>query len=79
MGICLDSVNSMGAGEGIETIVEVLSPYTVNLHVKDFVVQRVYHMMGFVVEGRPAGQGMLPLEYLLEKLEPHGPAKVFHT
>ena len=70
IGICLDSVNSMGAGEGIETVVEILSPYTINLHVKDFTVKRVYHMMGFVVEGCPAGQGMLPLEYVLEKLEP---------
>ncbi|QHT69283.1 sugar phosphate isomerase/epimerase [Rhodocytophaga rosea] len=71
VGICLDSVNSMGAGEGIETVVDILAPYTVNLHVKDFQVQRVYHMMGFVVEGRPAGKGMLRTEWLLEKLAPY--------
>jgi sugar phosphate isomerase/epimerase len=69
VGICLDSVNSMGAGEGIETVIELLAPYTVNLHIKDFYVQRVYHMMGFVVEGKPAGKGMLNIENLLEKLE----------
>lgn len=71
VGICLDSVNSMGAGEGVETVTDILAPYTVNLHVKDFHVQRVYHMMGFVVEGRPAGKGMLHTEWLLEKLEPY--------
>ena len=36
VGICLDSVNSMGAGEGFETVSEILIPYTINLHIKDF-------------------------------------------
>jgi sugar phosphate isomerase/epimerase len=36
VGICLDSVNSMGAGEGFETVAEILIPYTINLHLKDF-------------------------------------------
>lgn len=71
VAICLDSVNSMGAGEGIETVVDVLAPYTINLHIKDFHVERVYHMMGFVVEGRPAGKGMLNVENLFEKLAPY--------
>ncbi len=72
VGICLDSVNSMGAAEGIETVVEILGPLTINLHVKDFMVKRVSHMMGFVIEGTPAGRGMLPVEWMLEKLEPYG-------
>ena len=59
VGICLDSVNSMGAGEGFETVSEILIPYTINLHIKDFTIFRVSHKMGFVIEGRPAGQGML--------------------
>lgn len=69
VGICLDSVNSMGAGEGIETVVDILGPLTVNLHIKDFNVRRIYHMMGFTIEGKPAGQGMLPIELMLKKLE----------
>lgn len=72
VGICLDSVNSIGAGEGIETVVEILGPLTVNLHVKDFTVKRVDHMMGFVIEGTPAGRGMLPVRWVLEKLESYG-------
>jgi sugar phosphate isomerase/epimerase len=68
VGICLDSVNSMGAGEGIETITTVLAPYTVNLHVKEFIVERHPHMMGFTIEGRPAGEGQLPLEWMLDQL-----------
>ncbi len=70
VGICLDSVNSMGAGEGIETVTLLLAPYTLNLHIKEFLVQRHPHMMGFTIEGRPAGKGQLPLKWMLEQLGP---------
>ncbi|MCG8639676.1 MAG: sugar phosphate isomerase/epimerase, partial [Desulfobacterales bacterium] len=46
VGICLDSVNSIGAGEGIETVTEMLAPYTINLHIKEYTVKRIYHSMG---------------------------------
>jgi sugar phosphate isomerase/epimerase len=68
IGICLDSVNSMGAGEGFETVSEILIPYTFNLHIKDFIIFRVSHKMGFVIEGRPAGQGMLNISRLVSTL-----------
>ncbi len=68
VGICLDSVNSMGAGEGFETVSEILLPYTINLHIKDFTIFRVSHKMGLVIEGRPAGQGMLNITDLAERL-----------
>jgi len=68
VGICLDSVNSMGAGEGFETVSEILLPYTINLHVKDFIIRRVSHKMGFVVEGTPAGKGMLNIRKITESL-----------
>lgn len=72
VGICLDSVNSLGAGEGISTVVETLAPYTINYHIKDFIVKRQSHMMGFLVEGTPAGKGMLPIKWLLEKINSYG-------
>lgn len=72
VGICLDSVNSMGAGEGLEHIVDTLAPYTVNLHIKDFGIQRLPHLMGFLIDGRPAGKGMLNIPWLLEKVAPYG-------
>jgi sugar phosphate isomerase/epimerase len=72
VGICLDSVNSMGAGEGIGEVVATLAPHTLNLHLKDFAVERVSHKMGFVVTGRPAGQGMLGIPWLLEEVRRHG-------
>lgn len=65
VGICLDSVNSMGAGEGLETIISHLAPYTVNLHVKEFTVRRIWHKMGFEIEGLPLGKGMLPLKEMI--------------
>jgi sugar phosphate isomerase/epimerase len=70
VGICLDSVNSMGAGEGLETVIEKLAPLTVNLHVKEFSVKRVFHKMGFVIEGCPLGEGMLPVFELIKKVSP---------
>jgi sugar phosphate isomerase/epimerase len=71
VGICLDSVNSMGAGEAVREVTEVLAPYTLNLHIKDFAVRRAPHMMGFVVEGTPAGQGVLDVPWLLGQVRAH--------
>jgi len=68
VGICLDTVNSMGAGEGLETVINRLAPLTVNLHVKEFSVERVFHQMGFIIEGKPLGKGMLPLAELITKV-----------
>lgn len=57
LGICLDTANSLGAGEGLDTVAEALAPHVVNVHLKDFVVHRQPHQFGFVVEGAPLGQG----------------------
>jgi sugar phosphate isomerase/epimerase len=72
VGICLDSVNSMGAGEGFESVCDTLIPYTINLHIKDFRIFRVSHKMGFIIEGRPAGHGMLDIPRLIERVEDTG-------
>lgn len=68
VGICLDCVNSMGIGEGLEYVTDVLAPYTVNLHLKDFKVERLHHKMGFTVTGCPAGKGMINVPLILEKV-----------
>jgi 3-oxoisoapionate decarboxylase len=68
VGICLDCVNSLGAGEGLDHVAKHLSPYTVNLHIKDFTIQRAVHSMGFTVTGAPAGKGMTNIPALLETL-----------
>jgi sugar phosphate isomerase/epimerase len=61
VGICLDTANSLGAGEGLREILDTLAPLTVNMHVKDVRIARFPHMMGFTVEGRPLGAGQLPI------------------
>ncbi len=68
VGVCLDCVNSLGAGEGLDHVAAVLTPYTVNLHIKDYTIQRLYHKMGFHVTGTPAGKGMTDVPMLLERL-----------
>lgn len=69
VGICLDTVNSLGAGEDVMRVTEVLAPYTVNFHIKEFVIRRHFHKMGFTVTGCPLGKGMLPLNWILQKLD----------
>jgi sugar phosphate isomerase/epimerase len=72
VGICLDTVNSFGALEGPDIVIETLGPYVVNLHVKDFAIRRVESNMGFILEGTPAGQGELDVPRLLAQLGPSG-------
>jgi 3-oxoisoapionate decarboxylase len=68
VGVCLDTTNSIGALETPEAVVETLAPLTKNLHVKDFVIDRVPQMMGFVVKGAPAGSGRLAIPWLLGRM-----------
>jgi sugar phosphate isomerase/epimerase len=72
IGVCLDTVNSFGAGEGPEQVVDILAPYVVNLHIKDFSIRRHRHMLGFEVEGTSAGTGMLDIPWLLSQLGNNG-------
>ena len=75
VGICLDTANSIGAGEGINEVLNILTPYTVNLHIKDIHIKRVSHKMGFTVEGTAAGDGMLNIAAIIHKLQPTGRCK----
>ncbi|MEW6160774.1 MAG: TIM barrel protein [Verrucomicrobiota bacterium] len=68
VGICLDTANSLGAGEGIGEVLAQLAPVCVNLHIKDFAIARLPHLMGFTVTGRVLGEGMLPLNQVLETI-----------
>lgn len=72
LGITLDTVNSLAISEGVREVAETLAPFTRCLHVKDYAVARQWHMMGFQVEGRPAGQGQLDVPWLLQLLRAHG-------
>jgi sugar phosphate isomerase/epimerase len=54
-------------------VADLLSKHAKSLHVKDFNVERLWHRMGFSVQGRPAGGGQLNVPRLLERLENSAP------
>jgi len=66
VGICLDTVNSLGALECPDVVIQGLSPYTVNIHLKDFRIFRPNYSMGFIVEGTVAGKGMLDFKSIFK-------------
>lgn len=72
VGICLDTINSMGADQSIGEILPQLAPYTLNFHVKDYTIKRKWHNMGFDITGTPAGKGMMPIKEIMEELDKHG-------
>ena len=72
VGICLDTANSVGRPEPLETVVGQLGSYTVMLHAKDYEIRRVDTRMGFSVVGRPAGDGRVDFDALLSELGSRG-------
>ena len=66
IGICLDTVNSFGALEGPDYVIEMLSKFVINIHLKDFRIFRPEHGLGFILEGTPAGEGQLDIKRLIE-------------
>ncbi|QGQ94993.1 hypothetical protein EHS13_08905 [Paenibacillus psychroresistens] len=69
VGSCLDTVNSFSALESPDQVIQALAPYIVNLHIKDFNIQRIHHQMGFEVIGTAAGSGRLDIPLLLQTLK----------
>lgn len=72
VGICLDTVNSFGCLEGPDVVIDTLGPYVVNLHIKDFTIARLSHNMGFELTGTPAGEGMLDVPSVVQRLRNFG-------
>jgi sugar phosphate isomerase/epimerase len=71
-GICLDTANSLGCLETVEAVLATLGPRVINVHVKDFRIERLAHKKGFVIEGCPAGRGQLDIPGLLAALRTLG-------
>jgi sugar phosphate isomerase/epimerase len=69
VGVILDMVNSLAVPEGWKYVATVLAPYTMCVHYKDFTIKRAWHMMGFICEGTPTGQGMVETGWLLNELK----------
>jgi sugar phosphate isomerase/epimerase len=71
IGICLDVANSLGREEPMTHVAQVLAPYTVNLHIKEYTIQRLPGGFGFVIHGAPFGKGLCDLDWLLPHLKKH--------
>jgi len=76
VGARLDTVNSFGALEGLEDVVNRLAAFTINLHLKDFDIVRVRCRMGFKVVGRPLGRGRLNVDWLFKFWREKGESQV---
>jgi len=74
--ICLDTVNSFGALEGPDTVIGKLAPYTINVHIKDFAVRRLESNLGFIVQGVPAGSGVLNMDLISKNPRIHADTAV---
>jgi 3-oxoisoapionate decarboxylase len=72
LGACLDTANSFGALEGLDQAIATLLPYAINVHIKDFAITRTESSLGFMVAGRPAGEGKLNIPALLEQIGRYG-------
>jgi sugar phosphate isomerase/epimerase len=69
VGVVLDMVNSLAVPEGWKDVTRRLARHVMCLHYKDFTIRRAWHMMGFICEGTPAGQGMVDPEWLFQALK----------
>jgi 3-oxoisoapionate decarboxylase len=68
VGVVLDMVNSLAVPEGWKDVTSRLARHVMCVHYKDFAIRRAWHMMGFLCEGVPAGQGMVDAAWLFETL-----------
>jgi sugar phosphate isomerase/epimerase len=76
VGICLDTANSLGRPETLETVVNHLAGFAIVLHAKDYDIQRIDTRMGFSVVGRPAGEGRVDFDWVLGQLRRSGRTEI---
>jgi sugar phosphate isomerase/epimerase len=70
LGVCLDTVNSVGRLEQPLATVRKLAPYTVTIHLKDFRVLKT--ATGYQITGCPLGQGWLDATAVLDEVARNG-------
>jgi sugar phosphate isomerase/epimerase len=68
LGVCLDVANSICAGEWPMTTVNMLAPYAINLHLKDYQITPDPYGVGFRIHGTPLGEGRAEIEQILDCL-----------
>ncbi|SDL65072.1 sugar phosphate isomerase/epimerase family protein [Aliiruegeria lutimaris] len=68
LGVCLDVANSICAKEWPEETITMLAPYTINLHLKDYVIEPDPYGVGFRIRGVPLGEGRADIPWILDEL-----------
>lgn len=72
LGVCLDVANSICAGEWPQETIDLLAPFAINLHLKDYEIVPDPYGVGFRILGTPLGQGVLDIPAVFAALKPHG-------
>ena len=70
IGICSDPANTVAILETPKEVIDLVAPYVVNMHVKDFAFSRKDRSIGFTLAGAPLGEGLLPYDYMIDKIKP---------
>ncbi|MDR1316588.1 MAG: sugar phosphate isomerase/epimerase [Spirochaetales bacterium] len=73
VGIVLDTVNSFSKEERPHEVLDILAPYAVCFHVKDYTIRRRTDAQGLVVTGTVAGEGRLNIPSMLDVLRERAP------
>jgi 3-oxoisoapionate decarboxylase len=76
VGICLDTANSLGRPETLQTVVENLAEHAVVLHAKDYDIRRIDTRMGFAIFGTPVGEGRVDFDWVLGELRRRGRTEI---
>lgn len=72
LGICLDVANTIARLENQREVIDRVADRVLNLHVKDFHFQRAAGLVGFELTGERLGDGLLELDYLIQRVDPVG-------
>lgn len=72
LGVCLDVANSIACQEWPKTTIDLLAPYAVNLHLKDFRIALDPHGVGGSFVGTPLGQGTFDAAVVFDALGRQG-------
>ena len=71
----LDTVNSLGMLEGVDSVVAELGEIAVCVHAKDVIAARFSDRLGLDVRGVAAGEGMIDFGGIVQRVAKHGKLK----
>lgn len=67
-GVCLDVANSIACFEWPRQTIELLAPFALNLHLKDYRMVLDPNGVGLGFTGTPLGQGLTDIDHVLDAL-----------